>query len=216
MRQLLAIVGVVFLGGCASSAPQTEPTATKPVGNEKNARVSRELSVAWDNIGRGGAAMRQPGYIHVLGDGDVSATINKIADDKPSLNSLSKSFGGSETSEAYPAAMRKDDFKEAISTFNTITKGQGYSLYELSRWERYCSNGNAMDERDWLFIESQGKTNIPSDAITNCEPPTHTYQDYLNSWINFCSSQALTDDQRRIVRESVRPYSVVNPCKALK
>ncbi len=31
--------------------------------------------------GRGGAALRQPGYIHVLGDGNVSATMNKVKDD---------------------------------------------------------------------------------------------------------------------------------------
>ncbi|EHV6115783.1 hypothetical protein K0995_004791, partial [Salmonella enterica subsp. enterica serovar Heidelberg] len=43
-----------------------------------------------------------------------------------------------------------------------------------------------------------------------------TYKDYLNAWTHFCTSQAVTDADRRIVRESVRPYSVVNPCKALK
>ncbi len=37
--------------------------------------------MAWDNMGRGGAALRQPGYIHVLGDGNVSATMNKVKDD---------------------------------------------------------------------------------------------------------------------------------------
>ncbi|MCV5004182.1 hypothetical protein OFM39_31480, partial [Escherichia coli] len=80
----------------------------------------------------------------------------------------------------------------------------------------YCDGGKGMDEHDWRFVEAEGTTNIPKDVVTGCIPPTHTYQDYLNAWTHFCTSQAVTDADRRIVRESVRPYSVVNPCKALK
>ncbi|EDH0308997.1 hypothetical protein CA088_23865, partial [Salmonella enterica subsp. enterica serovar Newport] len=177
---------------------------TAPAENDKPARVSRELSMAWDNMGRGGAALRQPGYIHVLGDGNVSATMNKVKDD---------SAGSDKT----PAGIKQHgDVNEAINTFKSMNKGKGYSLYELSRWERYCDGGKGMDEHDWRFVEAEGTTNIPKDVVTGCIPPTHTYKDYLNAWTHFCTSQAVTDADRRIVRESVRPYSVVNPCKALK
>ncbi|EPJ6412789.1 hypothetical protein MFC25_004495 [Klebsiella pneumoniae] len=205
MRQLIAILGVAILAGCASNAPEQKPQPqTAPAENDKPARVSRELSMAWDNMGRGGAALRQPGYIHVLGDGNVSATMNKVKDD---------SAGSDKT----PAGIKQHgDVNEAINTFKSMNKGKGYSLYELSRWERYCDGGKGMDEHDWRFVEAEGTTNIPKDVVTGCIPPTHTYKDYLNAWTHFCTSQAVTDADRRIVRESVRPYSVVNPCKDLK
>lgn len=143
MRQLIAILGVAILAGCASNAPEQKPQPqTAPAENDKPARVSRELSMAWDNMGRGGAALRQPGYIHVLGDGNVSATMNKVKDD---------SAGSDKT----PAGIKQHgDVNEAINTFKSMNKGKGYSLYELSRWERYCDGGKGMDEHDWRFVEA--------------------------------------------------------------
>ncbi len=52
MRQLIAILGVAILAGCASNAPEQKPQPqTAPAENDKPARVSRELSMAWDNMG---------------------------------------------------------------------------------------------------------------------------------------------------------------------
>ncbi len=150
MRQLIAILGVAILAGCASNAPEQKPQPqTAPAENDKPARVSRELSMAWDNMGRGGAALRQPGYIHVLGDGNVSATMNKVKDD---------SAGSDKT----PAGIKQHgDVNEAINTFKSMNKGKGYSLYELSRWERYCDGGKGMDEHDWRFVEARGPQTSP-------------------------------------------------------
>ncbi|MEX6389157.1 hypothetical protein AB6F98_19285, partial [Proteus mirabilis] len=48
MRQLIAILGVAILAGCASNAPEQKPQPqTAPAENDKPARVSRELSMAW-------------------------------------------------------------------------------------------------------------------------------------------------------------------------
>ncbi len=47
MRQLIAILGVAILAGCASNAPEQKPQPqTAPAENDKPARVSRELSMA--------------------------------------------------------------------------------------------------------------------------------------------------------------------------
>lgn len=205
MRQLIAILGVTILAGCASGTPeQNTQSQTALAENDKLARVSMELSMSWGNMGRGGAALRQPGYIHVLGDGNIGVTMNTVQYDSAS-------------SDKTPAGFKQNGgVVEAINTFKSMNKGKSYSLYELSRWERYCNGGKGMDEHDWRFVVAEGTTNIPKDVITGCIPPTHTYQEYLDAWTYFCTSQTVTDADRRIVRESVRPYSVVNPCKALK
>ncbi len=170
MRQLIAVLGVALMAGCASntSEPKTQPQIAS-AENDKPARVSRELSMSWDNMGRGGAALRQPGYIHVLGDGNVSAMVNKVKDDST----------GSDKAPVW--INQNEDVNEAINTFKSMNKGKGYSLYELSRWERYCNGGKGMDEHDWRFVEAEGATNIPKDVVTGCIPPTHTYQGYLNA-----------------------------------
>lgn len=205
MRQLITILGVTILAGCASGTPeQSTQSQTALAENDKLARVSMELSMSWGNIGCGGAALRQPGYIHVLGDGNIGVTMNTVQYDSAS-------------SDKTPAGFKQNGgMDEAINTFKSMNKGKSYSLYELSRWERYCNGGKGMDEHDWRFVVAEGTTNIPKDVITGCIPPTHTYQEYLDAWTYFCTSQTVTDADRRIVRESVRPYSVVNPCKALK
>lgn len=205
MRQLIAILGVTILAGCASGTPeQNTQSQTALAENDKLARFSMELSMSWGNMGRGGAALREPGYIHVLGDGNIGVTMNTVQYDSAS-------------SDKTPAGFKQNGgVGEAINTFKSMNKGKSCSLYELSRWERYCNGGKGMDEHDWRFVVAEGTTNIPKDVITGCIPPTHTYQEYLDAWTYFCTSQTVTDADRRIVRESVRPYSVVNPCKALK
>ncbi|MCW0135646.1 hypothetical protein OIU89_26410 [Escherichia coli] len=97
-----------------------------------------------------------------------------------------------------------------------MNKGKGYRCTSC-----HAGNAIAMVAKVWtstigaLWKPREPQTS-PSDVVTGCIPPTHTYKDYLNAWTHFCTSQAVTDADRRIVRESVRPYSVVNPCKALK
>ncbi|MBS9424193.1 hypothetical protein [Photorhabdus caribbeanensis] len=203
MRQLLTIIGMVILVGCTSSTTeQQQLTAPIPPKNDKLALVSRELSVAWDNMGRGGAALNQPGYIHVLGNGNVGVMQNKATD------------GSTLSTSTIPNGVKKGDVNKALNTFKSM--GKGYSLYELSRWTRYCNRGKGMDEHDWRFIETEGPNNIPKEAVINCVPPTYNYQDYINAWTYFCTSQVVTDVNRRIVRDSIRPFSVASLCNVLK
>ncbi|KOE87653.1 hypothetical protein ACS86_02925 (plasmid) [Vibrio alginolyticus] len=170
--------------------------------HKKQDRVDRGLNVSYEDLGLGGAAFRKPDYIHVLGPSSLG-TNNESA-----LIKQQKDKNGS-------------NMEDAISAYKKLSsgvKGKGYSLYELSRWERFCDSGNGMDERDWQFIEKEkGETgSIPSDLVGQCNPPQHTYQDYLTAWTQFCSSQKMTNEQRNIVRSSTRPFTVVNPCKAIK
>lgn len=209
MRVFGVVLGVVLLGECAASAPLTGSGLHEQniavSSTDKPSRVSRELTLAWDNQGRGGAALRQPGYVHVLGNGLGS---NVLAEH-------SASAGYTSADNPFTGHPGTETASRAIEAYREIAKVKSYSLYELSRWERYCDRGVHMDERDWRFVQAEGAANIPTDAISACVPPTYTYQDYLVAWTRFCTAQITTDTERRIVRETSRPFSTVNPCNAL-
>lgn len=212
MRVSTAFFAAILLGGCASldtSPPDADVVVGDPaedvVGDpaeEKLQRVNRELSVDWDNMGRGGAALRQPAYIHVLGE--------------PRFHAASTSIQSGTPDKAGSAMGSGEELREALSTVRDLQKGKGYSLYELSRWERFCNHGKGMDERDWRFVEAEGVESLPPTLHGSCNPPTFTYGDYLTAWTRFCTDNEPNQADRQIVRLTVRPQSVVNPCAALQ
>ena len=154
--------------------PRAKPQPqTAPAENDKPARVSGNCRWHGTTWGRGGAALRQPGYIHVLGDGNVSATMNKVKDD---------SAGSDKT----PAGIKQHgDVNEAINTFKSMNKGKGLlavrvvTLGTLLRWRQRYGRARL------ALCGSRGDYKHPKDVVTGCIPPTHTYQDYLNARTHF-------------------------------
>ena len=215
-KQLVVFVGLAILAGCSSTKNIPPIEAQKQIEAQKkqNRRVDRGLNVSYEDLGLGGAAFNKPDYIHVLGPSSL------VANNESALIEQQKNIEQKNIEKNIEQQKNKNDsnMKNTISEYSSGVKGKGYSLYELSRWERFCDSGNGMDERDWLFIEKEkGETgSIPSDLVGQCNPPQHTYQDYLAAWTQFCTSQKMTNEQRKIVRSSTRPFTVVNPCKAIK
>lgn len=165
--------------------------------NAKMSQVDRELTLAWGNRGRAGAAMRQPAYIHVLGD---SLNARYDMDSEQFTEAGGSPFG--------------DQQNSGSSDRNWITAGA--SMYELQRWERFCDQGRGMDEPDWRFVtEAGGRNHVPEILTVGCTPPDHDLNDYLQAWTSFCELEDTSPAQRQIVRNSTRPRTVVNPCKAL-
>lgn len=164
----------------------------------KLTQVNRVLTLAWDNDGRGGAVVRQPAYIHVLNE-----PFNLSAQQEPAVPTTGLDIHAAE---------------KALETLAQLTPqpaNRGYSLYEIKRWERFCDGGEGMDERDWKFILSEGGlSGVPGGM--DCNPPTFDYDDYLSAWTRFCESNAPTRNDRDIIRQTARPRSVVNPCRALE
>lgn len=111
------------------------------------AQTHRILTNDWGNDGRGGAALRKPAYIHVLaGEATVFTTLHHPPASMPSTQAL------------------------VASSLDKLQRG-AYSVYELSRWERYCNHGKGMDKRDWAFVIQQGLNNVPTSLVGNCNPP---------------------------------------------
>jgi len=139
--------------------------------------INKDLTLTWRNLRRSGAALHQSGYIHVLS--------NKKS------NILEK------------RNISEYNHKKDIYSTN---KTYGYSLYELSRWRRFCNKGKKMDEYDWNFIKkNEGK--VPS-VIKNCYPPTYMYSDYKEAWMNFCRNKEITKKMRYIIKNTVHPFSI--------
>lgn len=157
------------------------------------ARIARALSLAWINHGRGGAALRQPAYVHSLGADYNRETHNGAA--------------------LAPQAGLRDGPPAAVSA--GVGRGRGYSLYEMSRWSRYCDQGRGMDEPDWQFVSGEGAPDhLPTYLRPRCAPPSHDYAAYLSAWQGFCAGRTRDARARAIVGASVRPQSL-GGCAAL-
>ena len=115
-------------------------------------QTHRELTQDWGNTERGGAALRQPAYIHVLGTTKAGGNLT----------------AASPTGKLVDPA---DMIATSLSKLNDIQKGKGYSVYELQRWERFCNHGLGMDKRDWAFVKKEGVQNVPITLIGKCSPP---------------------------------------------
>lgn len=136
------------------------PATKEAIASNKYRQVTRDHSMDWDHDGRGGAAMRQPAYVHTLSG---YSTTHKPTE-------VSPNFGMTRPINAHPV-MLENAIKVGIS-FGDPTKPQSYSIYEMSRWERFCKDeGKAMDKRDWDFVKKEGANNLPEHLRATCNPP---------------------------------------------
>ena len=145
----------------AREAAEAKAKAAIPKYGEKYKQVSRDYTLDWDNYGRGGAAVRQPAYVHTL------AGENNIGP----VTELNGSFD-SNAVKVFPASAIDQSLKAGLKIAESNDKGNiSYSIYEMSRWERYCNHGKGMDKRDWAFVREQGLNNVPSHMRAKCNPP---------------------------------------------
>lgn len=89
------------------------------IGEQKLRDTQREPTLVWGNMGRGGAAYRMPANVHALGKKTHRGFTPTVAYrlDQPTVQTF------------------------AVQAPTAANAGQGYSHYEMSRWERYCNNG---------------------------------------------------------------------------
>ena len=209
MRPYLSLlIAAGVLSGCAAfQSKPPEPVVIKE--DDKPQRTHRHLTVAWDNIGRGGAALHQPGFVDVLSNEDSQTQSYTPAKSpalapKPSPKATPAIIGPS--IDEMRALLSKSAAKPVPTTNKT-----SYAIYEMRRWERYCNAGQGMTEQDWKFV-TQAKGEVPADAISSCSRPNHNYQGYKDAWKSFCSGTTISESQQDIVRNSTRPASIKS-CK---
>ena len=184
---------------------------------DREMRTERGLTLAYDNKGSGGAAMRQPGYVHAVnGDfNELRKQVQAFSHDEIARH-LTQTTGltDAQAQGVIDALSSMESGRGSEARNWQMPDAQGYSMYEMSRWTRFCDGGRGMDERDWQFVDSMGRANVP-DVLSECQMPEHGYPDYLRAWERFCEGETTSTRDRLIVRDSSRPHSTVTDCKAL-
>lgn len=185
--------------------------------NERMTRLNRQLTMAYGNFGRAGAAERQPGYIHVLYEdfNTMRRQLNNMSMDTlaDEMSVEIEGLSPEQAREAMEMIMRRQTPSGNMKWIESDSE-VSYSLYELARWGRYCDQGREMDEDDWRFVSRELPNGMP-DIFDSCQRPGHGYNDYLVAWERFCAEESTTIAQRDIVRDSVRPKSTAQSCPPL-
>lgn len=212
---LSVLVATALMSGCSNKGVIIEEGKSEI----KYERVSRDLSNDWGNTGLSGAAYNQSAYVDVLGN-DMNTNLVAVTPTEHTDKTYMEKLGGdkginnsallSAASEAFAASATDKNSSDGLKAG---TSGKGYSVYELSRWERFCNEGKGMDEADWIFVEAQGEENAPSELFYNCTAPAYNYEYYLSTWIDFCEGYELSATDKKLVSNSVRPTSVREICK---
>lgn len=163
--------------------------------------------------GRGGAAIRQERRVHVLNPVVPDGLIEPAGSAFSDSDSLTKAIFNE--SLAMASIDPSGDAGESASS-----GVRAYSIYELSRWGRYCNYGNGMDERDWIFVTANLANGIPVDALGYCNQPKYDYDDYRSAWSGFCdydsSLRPLDDSDLAIIRTTTRPHTFAASCPPLQ
>jgi hypothetical protein len=174
------IMGILlFLSACSSTSTTTVVATDyshRTYTNEKPTAL--DTSLTWYNKQRSGAAINEEGYQHVLGHQNIEILADEPAE--PLIPST-------------PADAAK-----------TVSK-KSYSVYEMSRWERFCGAGK-MDETDWDFVAKEGRGNVPETLDKKCDYPSFTRQEYLAAWKANCLGET-TAIQKVILEKTLKPAS---------
>lgn len=173
---------VSLIAGCAKEELEPADYSEKVLLDAKP--VSRDSTYQWHDLERGGAAYRGKEYQQVL----ATRVTEKVVDDRPVSQS--------------PTIITKP-FEHATSTAI-----KSFSVYEMSRWERFCGKGK-MDVKDWDFVAQQGRENVPADLAHNCAPPPYSRKEYIAAWKVSCTNGAVPSKQQNIIRrETIGPKDV--------
>ena len=206
----LAVLATGILSGCALFQPKA-PEPVPVVIDDKPQRTHRHLTVAWDNIGQGGAVMLQPGYVHVLGAEDSTPeAFTPAKNTKLAAKPAQPTYAPTPNLDEMRALLGKAKNPVVVTPVKTTSK-TSYAVYEISRWERFCDGGKGMTEQDWKFV-TKANERVPAGVMPNCTRPSFNFSSYMAAWKDFCQDGSASDQHMDIARNSTRPSSMKS-CK---
>lgn len=182
-----------LLVGCTADLPELDSAyGVRKYSNTKPTRL--DATVAVSNRERGGAAFREAEYLHTLGH---QKSVDFV---KSGAAEGNQNFDVTKPIESAARLSRSSSDEPKVQT--------SYSIYEMSRWERYCGHGK-MDEKDWKFVKHEGKESLPEILVVGCNPPSYSFDEYVAAWKKQCQApNYLTTQETMIVNSTVGPENV--------
>lgn len=179
MKVLCIATLAIGISGCAQTAKPEKPTYSVTRSIGTHDHA-RDLTTQWSNTERTSASIEQGTYKHVM-------ATRMTADFDGNVN---------EVEEIKPKPLK-------------VTTGNSVSVYEMSRWERYCRKGEGSDRKDWIFYESS-KYAVPAELADTCEDPGFKREHYIAAWRNKCAGITLSGLDSKITAHTLKPVSCSN------
>lgn len=176
MKNICIATLAVAICACAQTPKPEKPTYSV-TRSIGNHEHARDLTTQWSNTERTSASIEQGAYKHVM------------------AKRVTSDFDG-----------KFNDVEEFKAKPIKVTTGSSVSVYELSRWERYCKKGEGSDKKDWMFYESS-KYAVPAELADTCDVPGFKRTDYIAAWRNKCSATKLSALDSKITTHTIKPSS---------
>ena len=196
MRLLTIGLAILATTGCSNNEIVTqnnEPT-TRQYSNVHH--PVKESTVALFGVESAGAAISKGGYSFVV---VTERSIGELKD-KPV-----RAKSADEAAKNLSLINSENPTIDSAKIVQRVSK-KSYSVYEMSRWERFCGYGD-MDERDWAFVAKQGRENLPESLSSECTEPTYTRQDYIKAWDATCNDEDL-EEYVIIRKQTISPKGI--------
>lgn len=179
MKKICIATLAVAICGCAQTPKPQKPTYSVTRSIGTHDHA-RDLTTQWSNTERTSASIEQGAYKHVM------------------ATRMTGDFDG-----------RVNDVEEVKAKPLKVTTVSSLSVYELSRWERYCKKGVGSDRKDWIFYESSQYA-VPAELADTCEIPGYKRAEYIAAWRNKCIGTRLSALDSKITTHTVKPTSCNN------
>ncbi|WP_166255952.1 hypothetical protein [Marinobacter salicampi] len=211
---LSIVVGALVLTGCASKEPPTVIVERTLIFEEDNRRYIHSIATTeYGNQGLGGAAVLKPATIHVMADERRTATQfesleNTAESSKGSrarkakqakLNTVMDQLNSLEGSDDEQVAKKLSKAMETLSSIQATDKKAHLSHYDLSLWDKFCSEGKEMSENDWGQMLSSSVDQIPEAVRTDCKVPDLSPTDDIRA--AHCSGETLSNRAKFVIQE---------------
>lgn len=212
-KTLLAALGFSAIAGCSSTPEQVVTERLTVFESDNRSYIHSIETTTYGNNGLGGAVVRMPGVIHVLGDSRPSADafVSERDQNREKLLQVADLLSGHENVSEIDGSTL-DKAMAVIAEIDSSDPTQRLSHYDMALWNKFCAGGNDLTQDDWGQMLSVSLDQMPASLAGNCTMPPLELDESIIS--RYCADEALTNKERFIVRLN-NESSVAERCDSL-